>query len=190
MRRLPTPHPLLSGFLAVLMVTASACSFQPVPDPEPSADAGSPTGAETPVGAEAPFDEAAERAAVEAAIRGVIGWAQNKDFDLLYSIIADDSAYLEVQPEGRVVRGIEEFRQSEDFFGSPDFRAIRYEITDLQIGFSRSGDVAWYFCMLDDENEWRGEPASWLDARWTGVLEKRDGRWRMVQMHFSNAVEG
>jgi hypothetical protein len=24
---------------------------------------------------------------------------------------------------------------------------------------------------------------------WTGVLEKREGTWRMVQMHFSNPVE-
>jgi len=43
-------------------------------------------------------------------------------------------------------------------------------------------------CMLDYINEWQGRPASWIDTRWTGVLEKRDGRWRMVQMHFSNPV--
>lgn len=55
--------------------------------------------------------------------------------------------------------------------------------------FSRSGDVAWFFRMLDDVNEWKGQPASWIDTRWTGVLEKREGRWRMVQMHFSHPVE-
>ena len=32
-------------------------------------------------------------------------------------------------------------------------------------------------------------PASWEDTRWTGVLEKRDGRWVMVQQHFSIAKD-
>lgn len=164
-------------YLAPWVVMLSACTFQPVSDQDQAA------------GPDAALDQDSERAAVEEAIRGTIGWAQTKDFGLLYSIIANDSAYLEVHPGERVVRGFDQFRQAEEFWGSPDFRAIGYEITDLRITLSRSGEVAWFFCMLDDENEWRGEPVSWIDARWTGVLEKRDGRWRMVQMHFSNAVE-
>ena len=133
-------------------------------------------------------DIAAERAAVEAAIDATIAWAKTKDFDLLYGIIANDSAYLEVHPEDMVLKGFDEFRRMEEFWVSPDFRAIRHEISDLQITFSRSGEVAWFYCMLDDVNEWRGQPASWIDTRWTGVLEKRDGKWVMVQMHFSNAL--
>ncbi|MGD2154641.1 MAG: nuclear transport factor 2 family protein [Gemmatimonadales bacterium] len=136
------------------------------------------------------IDREAEVAVVEAAIDGSIGWATTKDFDLLYSIIADDSAYLEVHPEDAVVRGIAEFKRMEEFWASPDFRAIRHEIRDLQITLSRSGDVAWFYCILDDVNEWRGQPASWMNTRWTGVLEKRHGQWRMVQMHFSHPVEG
>lgn len=176
-RTQPTSQNLLLTSLAAVMAVVSACTFEPTADPESVGQAGSA------------FDEVAEQATVERAIHGTIGWAQTKDFDLLYGIIAPDSAYLEVHPGDRVVKGFAEFRQAEDFWGNPDFRAIRYEIKELRITFSRSGDVAWFFCMLDDENEWRGEPASWLNARWTGVLEKREGRWRMVQMHFSNAVE-
>lgn len=132
----------------------------------------------------------AELAALERAIDGVIGWAKTKDFDLLYSIIANDSAYLEVHPDGVAVKGFTEFKKLEEIWASPDFRAIRHEIRDLRIKLSRSGDVAWFFCILDDINEWRGQPASWIDTRWTGVLEKRDGRWVMVQMHFSNPAVG
>jgi ketosteroid isomerase-like protein len=135
------------------------------------------------------IDREAEIAAVERAIDGTIEWAKTKDFDLLYSIIADDSAYLEVHPEDVVVKGIGEFKRMEEFWASPDFRSIRHELRDLQITLSRSGEVAWFFCMLDDINEWRGQPASWINTRWTGVLEKREGRWVMVQMHFSNPVE-
>jgi len=124
---------------------------------------------------------------VEKAIRNSIGWAKNKDLNLLYSVIADDPDYLEVAPNARVVKGIQEFRKAEKFWMSPDFRAIRYEIRDLKIDFSRSGEVAWFFCVLDDINEWKGQPANWENTRWTGTLEKRDHQWVIVQMHFSFA---
>jgi ketosteroid isomerase-like protein len=134
-------------------------------------------------------DQSAELASIEQAIHGCIGWAKNKDFKLLYSIIADDSSYLEVDPGMEMIVGIDQFKRNEAFWNSPNFKAIRYDIRDLKINLSRSGDVAWFYCMLDDVNEWKGHPASWLNTRWTGVLEKRDGRWRMAQMHFSFAKE-
>jgi ketosteroid isomerase-like protein len=63
------------------------------------------------------------------------------------------------------------------------------EIRDLRIHVSRSGDVAWYSAMLDDLGEWDGKPVGARDIRWTGVLEKRDGRWVIVQMHGSVASD-
>jgi len=126
---------------------------------------------------------------VEQAINNSIGWARTKDLNLLYSVIANDTGFLEVHPEGKVVRGISEFKKAEAFWMSPDFRAVRYEIRDLNINISESGTVAWWFCILDDINEWKGEPANWEDTRWTGVMEKRDGRWQIVQQHFSFASE-
>jgi ketosteroid isomerase-like protein len=134
-----------------------------------------------------PSQQEEEISLVERSIRACIGWAQTKDFNLLYSVVADDPNFLEVHPTERIVRGIEEFKKSEVFFRSPDFKAVRYEIRGLTINFSRSGDVAWFFCILDDINEWKGQPANWENTRWTGVLEKRDGRWVIVQQHFSFA---
>jgi len=127
---------------------------------------------------------------IERAIRDCIGWAKDKDFQVLYGVIANDPDFLEVHPDGVVVKGFEEFKKGESFWGSPDFKAICYEIRDLRIKLSRSGDTAWFFCILDDINEWKGRPANWEDTRWTGVLEKRDGRWVMVQQHFSFAAKG
>jgi hypothetical protein len=34
-----------------------------------------------------------------------------------------------------------------------------------------------------------GKPASWENVRWAGVVEKRDGRWVIVQQHFSFAAK-
>jgi hypothetical protein len=131
----------------------------------------------------------AERLLVEKAIHNSIGWAKTKDIDLLYSVIANDSNYLEVDPNDKVVKGFKDFKKAEAFWMNPDFKAIRYKITDLTINFSESTDVAWFFCFLDDINEWKGQPASWENTRWTGVLEKRNNKWIIVQMHFSFAIE-
>jgi ketosteroid isomerase-like protein len=126
---------------------------------------------------------------IERSIRDCIGWAKTKDFRLLYGVIANDPDFLEVHPDGAVVKGFEDFKKAEKFWGSPDFKAVRYEIRDLKIKLSKSGDVAWFFCVLDDINEWKGQPANWENTRWTGVLEKRDGRWVMAQQHFSFAAK-
>ncbi|PKP35348.1 MAG: hypothetical protein CVU00_02780 [Bacteroidetes bacterium HGW-Bacteroidetes-17] len=133
------------------------------------------------------INKSAEIALIEKSIHGAIGWAKDKDFELLYGIIANDSNYLEVGPGVRITRGFNEFKKAETIWGSPDFKAISYEIRDLKISVSQSGTVAWYYCVLDDVNEWKGQPASWMNTRWTGVLEKREGKWVIVQMHFSFA---
>lgn len=126
---------------------------------------------------------------IEMTIRSSIGWAGKKDIKLLYSVIANDSAFLEVHPEGSIVKGFTEFKKSEKIWMSPDFQAVRYEIRDMNINISKSGDVAWWFCILDDINTWKGAPASWMNTRWTGVVEKRKGKWVIVQQHFSFASE-
>ncbi len=131
------------------------------------------------------FDKGKEQQLVEKAIHGSIGWAKTKDISLLYRIIANDSNYIEVDPNARIVKGFQDFKKAEKFWMNPDFKAVRYEIMDLTINFSQSGDVAWFFCVLDDINEWQGQPANWENTRWTGVLEKRDNNWVIVQMHFS-----
>lgn len=127
--------------------------------------------------------------AVEQAIHNVFGWAVKKDFDLFFQTIADDSSFISVTPYNRVKFGFNEVRKDSAFWGSPHFKAIRHEINDLRIRFSRSGDVAWFYCVVSDFNEWKSQPANWINVRWTGVLEKRKGKWRVVQQHFSFASE-
>jgi hypothetical protein len=133
------------------------------------------------------FDVASERVKVEQTIRNNLGWAPAKDFELLESTICLDSTYLVVNPTDRVAMGEDDFRANEEFFRSPDFQAVGFEISDLRINFSKGGDVAWFYCHLNDWNTWKEQPANWENARWTGVLEKIDGAWRIRQMHFSYA---
>ena len=126
-----------------------------------------------------------EKAIVEQTIKNSIAWAKTKDTSLLYSIIANDENYLEVHPEDRVVKGIKEFKKAEKFWLDPRFKHVKFETWNMHINISNDGTIAWYYCMLNDINDWEGQAVNWENTRWTGVLEKRDGKWRIVQMHFS-----
>jgi hypothetical protein len=128
-----------------------------------------------------------DKARIEEVIKASIGWAQTKDTGLLYSCFAQDEDLFWFTPEAAgTTYGFDSFKKTvENVFLNDAFKAIRFEIRELKINLSRSGDVAWYSCMLDDENEWNGQPASWINVRWTGVLEKQEGNWVIVQMHFS-----
>jgi len=131
----------------------------------------------------------ADLQAVEGAIHNVFGWAVNKDFDLFFNTIAADSNFISVTPYERIKFGAQAVKNDTAFWASPHFKAIRHELFDLHINFSNKGDVAWFYCVLDDINTWKGEPANWENTRWTGVLEKRDNKWVIVQQHFSFASE-
>jgi ketosteroid isomerase-like protein len=85
------------------------------------------------------------------------------------------------------VRGWAAFSKLLDGFMDPRFAATRFEVKDLAITFSRGGDVAWFSTLLEDCGTWEGKESCWKDTRWTGVLEKRAGSWKIVQMHFSFA---
>ena len=131
----------------------------------------------------------AEMKEIAKTIDSCIGWFKNKDFELSFSTVANDSNYLSVHPTDRVVRGFEQFKKNSEIFKNPDFTYVRHELRDLTINLSKSGNVAWYYCILNDINTWKGQPANWENARWTGVLEKRNGKWVIVQQHFSFASE-
>lgn len=126
-----------------------------------------------------------EKQKIETTIRNSIAWAKNKDLTTLYNSLDKSEDYLEVDPNGEIIRGISQFRKNESFWMSPNFKAISYKIRDLKISISNSGQTAWWYCVLDDMNEWKGKPANWMDTRWTGVLEKSGDSWKIVQMHFS-----
>ena len=68
------------------------------------------------------------------------------------------------------------------------FKNLQYykaEIHDLTVNFSASGNTAWYFHLLDAEIKSKGNITSWENARFTGVLEKIGGEWKMMQTHVS-----
>ena len=136
-----------------------------------------------------PHDELAE---IEKAIRASIEWAvKGKDTELLYSSVVHNDELFFFQPDSRTTTmGFEKFKSTtENFFMRDDFKAIKVEIKDFRIHMSPTMKTAWWSCILNDYNEFQGKPANWENVRWTGVLEKIDGQWRIFQMHFSKAED-
>jgi ketosteroid isomerase-like protein len=129
-----------------------------------------------------------EHAAVKKAIEQSIGWAVEKDFDAMFRLWADDLFHFWLFSQSQVV-GLEDFKKYAEVWKDPDFRGTRFEFKDLRIVFSRSGDVAWYSCFLDDCSSFKGQESCLKDVFQTGVLEKRDGRWVHVLMHGSYPVD-
>jgi hypothetical protein len=132
-----------------------------------------------------------DREEVERAIHDSIGWALTKDVDRLFSIVARDDDFFIFHPDSAsTIVGFNAFKSlGEKVWLKDDFKATDYAIRDLRIKFSGLGDAAWFSCMLDDHAEWKGQPTGWDDCRWTGILEKREGHWVIVQMHFSFAKD-
>lgn len=131
-----------------------------------------------------------ERSEVIQVIEDSIGWALTKNTDRLFSIVANDENFFIFHPEeNTTIIGIEAFRELGKHAWMQDaFRATDFQVRELRLNFSESGTCAWFSCRLDDHAEWDGQPIGWDNARWTGVLEKRAGRWVLVQMHFSFAT--
>jgi hypothetical protein len=134
-------------------------------------------------------DQEAEKRKIAQVISSVIGWAKTKDLNLFFGSIAHDEDYISVTPGKRVIKRFEDVKQNIPFWMSPDFKYVRHELKDLEIKFARCGDVAWFYCVLDDINTYKGDPAAWENTRWTGVVEKRDGAWVVVSQHFSFASD-
>ena len=136
------------------------------------------------------LDAAAEKAIVARVIHDAICWALTKDRPLQESTMAhtEDLVILWTRSDSAVF-GWSQYVKLFDVWMDPRFKATLTEIRDLRISLSGSGDVAWFSATLDDLHEWDGTPGGARDIRWTGVLEKREGKWVFVQMHGSLAAD-
>jgi len=137
-------------------------------------------------------DRRADLEAITRAVHTSIEWATpNKDFESLYAVLARDSNLFIFHPNSAgTVIGFPAFKEmTEGLFMNPGFKATGSDIRDLRVNLSEGGTVAWWSCILDDFGEFNGRPYAWKNTRWTGVLEKRDGHWLIVQMHFSFASD-
>lgn len=132
-----------------------------------------------------------ERAAVEKVAYTFVGWAlDNKNAEALKASLSHGEDFFMFQPNSRsTIAGYQQFLKLIPGWMSPDFKATKTELREVKVGLSPSGDTAWFAAILEDCGEYKGRTSCWKDCRYTGVLEKREGRWVIVQAHFSLASD-
>ncbi len=117
-------------------------------------------------------------------------WAKTKDRGLFERSFTHDEDFFTFYPESKnTVVGWRMFERFLDGWMDPRNRAKGYDIRDARIMVSRSGDVAWFSAVVDDDGEFDGKPWASKDIRWTGVLVKLGGAWRIAQQHMSEASD-
>jgi len=74
----------------------------------------------------------------------------------------------------------------EKYFAGVD--AIEITLKERQVRIHRSGETAWFSQVLDWKEKAGNETAAMNGLRISGVLEKREGRWLIVQLHASGPL--
>ncbi|NHJ14372.1 MAG: DUF4440 domain-containing protein [Candidatus Thorarchaeota archaeon] len=129
-----------------------------------------------------------EESEISRILHDAFGWALTKDRALFERIFAKDEGFFTFYPDSKsTVRGWSQFEKLLDGWMDPRNVAKGFEIRDLRIVISWSGDTAWFSAIVDDEGEFDGVQWGAKDVRWTGVLERRSGSWKICQQHMSNA---
>jgi ketosteroid isomerase-like protein len=122
-----------------------------------------------------------EEAVITKVIHDSFGWAFTKDRALFERIFARDEDFFTYYPDSKsTVVGWSQFQKNLDIWMDPRNKAISYDIRNLKLHLSRSGSVAWFSAIVDDAGEWDGK---------TGVIEKRENQWVIVQQHMSLASD-
>lgn len=108
-----------------------------------------------------------------------------QDLELMDSLLPREPSMVHIGTDaGEIWRGYEQLY--EDTIAQFErLESYRADIRELTVNFSATEDTAWYFHLLDARIVSGGEVTEWEGARFTGVLEKRGGSWKMMQTHVS-----
>jgi ketosteroid isomerase-like protein len=115
-------------------------------------------------------------------------WALTKDRPLFESVFAQDDDFFTYFPDSKsTVLGWQQFERFLEDWMDPRSKATGYDIRNLRVVVSKTGEVAWFSAIVDDEGEFEGKHWGTKNIRWTGVLEKRGECWKICQQHMSEA---
>jgi len=127
-------------------------------------------------------DQAAEVAAIRAAIDRFVAAIRSKNIDGVMSIFAPDVISFDLAPPLQHGGG-EIFKQHWQALFAAYEGAIDYEVRDLQIAVAN--DVAFTHSLNRTSGMLKSGQNSERWLRWTACLRKRDGAWRIVHEHVS-----
>lgn len=122
---------------------------------------------------------------IEETIQKFFHSMDTQDFELMEEVTAQKEDMVHIGTDSdEIWRGWSELNEATH----KQFENLRFydaEIRNLSIQLSASGHVAWYSHLLDAKIKSAETVQIWEGARFTGVLEKIDGNWQIVQTHVS-----
>lgn len=140
--------------------------------------------------AQASYDRIAEYEKVKAVIDRFGRMWEDEDMEAFANIVAQDADIIIVGTDSAEVwQGYEAYRDARQR-QYESFENVEFNVYDQQIRMSEGGTVAWFSETFDLVTIAQGNPVSLEGIRLTGVLEKRRGYWRIVQLHNSVPVLG
>lgn len=127
---------------------------------------------------------------VKETVDGIAKSIENEDIHIFENITAHDSDMVSFGTDSD-----ERWVGYDNFLGSVkkqfnSFENTRLKVKDQVIKIHDSGNVAWFSELADWSTKAGGQKTEIKDSRITGVLEKRDDKWVLVQFHASVPVEG
>ena len=131
------------------------------------------------------IDKAAEIIAIEDVLEAYVLANENQDFDLTEKIWAPDSDIILYGTDS-----------DERLMGWTNIRsAVKTQFSQIEetyisvsnqfIKLNECGNTAWFAETLDYNFVYKGEARSYEGLRFTGVMEKTNGEWKIVQAHLS-----
>ena len=136
-----------------------------------------------------PVDLNAEEAAATAVVDLWLQMWLDEDISLLDRAFARDSDMVIFgTDQAEYWVGYEAARESLEFQLGV-FEDIEGDVRNQDVKIHESGEVAWFSEMIDWEIT-SGEERTIITAWFSGVLEKRDDGWKIVQFHASVPVDG
>lgn len=122
---------------------------------------------------------------IENTIQNFFHSMNTQNIELLEQVTAQKKSMVHIGTDtDEIWRGWSELNEAthEQFENLEFYEA---NIRDLSIQLSDSGNVAWYSHLLDAKIKSSESFQTWKGARFTGVLERIDGSWQIVQTHVS-----
>ena len=126
-----------------------------------------------------------EKKKVKVVLDQLIKASETKDMELLSKIYGHDSdiVIIGTDADERIV-GWEKLKEvmEKQFAGT---ESSKLSVMNQSIKVHNSGMVAWFSELINWEITFKGKTDKIEGLRTTGVLEKRDGDWIIIQLHYS-----
>ncbi len=139
---------------------------------------------------ETQFDMETERAAVMQVLDNFVKAHEERNLDLLMTCFSDkpDIVILGTDEDELWVDKLSMAESQKKAYQT--FNSVKLSVRDKILKMCKSGGQAWFYMKVNWYVESEGKQFTFDGVRTTGVLEKENGNWEIVQIHTSMPVKG